>query len=70
LWKRHPELGFSFFGEEAVEEVKKYAAEVTNKEVVATSPVPEQTGVHLPSKDVDNLTPQDATAPSSNSPGY
>ena len=30
LWLKHPEMDFSFFNEEAVEEVKRYAVEAAN----------------------------------------
>jgi len=40
LWLNHPELDFSFFGDEAVEEVKQYAAEVAQNVKISILPDP------------------------------
>ena len=65
-----PELDFSLFGEEAMEEVKKYTVEAAEKDVVNASPMPDQAGVDLSTEDADKLAPQDAAAPSLDSSGY
>ena len=46
LWLNHPEVDFSFFGEEAIEEVKQYAAKTVN-DVEASTPL-DPTEVILP----------------------
>ena len=62
--EEHPDLGFSFFGEEAVEEVKKFVAEVVNKEVAPTSSVLDQIRAVLLSEVTEDPAPQDAVPPS------
>ncbi|XP_052198118.1 uncharacterized protein LOC127805003 [Diospyros lotus] len=70
LWKAHPDLDFSYFGEEVVEAVKKYVVDATNSRVVATKPEPNQTLVDFFAEDAGNLAPQDAATPSSTSLGH
>ena len=40
LWLNHAELDFSFFGDEAVEEVKQYAVDAAQSAEVSTLPGP------------------------------
>lgn len=70
LWKTHPDLNFSCFGEEAMEVVKKYVVDATDSRVVTASLEPDQTMVVLSAEDVSNPTPQDAATPSSTSLGH
>lgn len=41
LWEEHPKLDFSFFGEEVVEEVKKFATQAAGKEAILASSMPD-----------------------------
>ena len=62
LWLKHLEMDFSFFGEEAIKEVKKFTAEPTKDAKASTSQ--DQGGAVLP---VDNAEVQlsEAVAPPS-----
>ena len=42
LWMNHPELDFSFFGDEVVEEVKQYAAEAAQSAEISILPDPSE----------------------------
>ena len=64
LWVEHPELNFSFFSEEAVEEVKKFVVEAANKEAIPTSLMPNQIGADLSPEVAEGPAPQDTTPPS------
>ena len=78
LWLNHLEVDFSFFGEEAIEEVKGYAAEAA-KDVEASTPL-DPTELVLPNANIEvklannakvqpteaaEVQPADAAAPSS-----
>jgi len=43
LWVKHPEMDFSFFGEEAVEEVKRFVAQASKDAEAST--LQDQSGV-------------------------
>lgn len=66
LWKAHPDLDVSCFGEEAIEAVKKYAAKAATSQIAVPEPEPFQVVVDLSAEDVADPSPQDAAAPTWN----
>ena len=69
MWKTHSELDFFCFGDEAVEAMKKYAANAASKEVVEALTVPNLIKVDPSIKDVGNAAPQEVATSNSQPPG-
>ena len=63
LWKRHPELDFSFFGKDAVEEVQKFASLAAKKKTSEASTSLDQSGVVPPTEGTADPHAEEPTPP-------